>query len=169
MPGVLVEVTSPALIEKVRSATSDTAGQYRITNLPVGTYTVKFSLEGFQQQVPSMEVAACCDLMRSRAERFKSLAGSQCETYSDFRKLIERKDLDAVVIAVNGHWHCLPVIHACAAGKHVYAEKPLAWVQLETNRETFRHELSVRYWPGGEEPVTLSDAHPHGAWIAWRD
>jgi len=50
MPGVLVEVTSPALIEKVRSATSDTAGQYRITNLPVGTYTVKFSLEGFQQQ-----------------------------------------------------------------------------------------------------------------------
>lgn len=84
-------------------------------------------LEGFQQQVPSMEVAACCDLKRSRAERFKGLAGPQCETYSDFRKLVERKDLDAVVIAVNGHWHCLPVIHACAAGKHVYAEKPLAW------------------------------------------
>ena len=38
MPGVLVEVTSPALIEKVRSTTTDTTGQYRITNLPVGTY-----------------------------------------------------------------------------------------------------------------------------------
>src|SRR4029450_1928263 len=84
-------------------------------------------LEGFQQQVPSMEVAACCDLKRSRAERFKSLAGPQCETYTDFRKLIERKDLDAVVIAVNGHWTCRRVLHACAAGKHVYAEKPLAW------------------------------------------
>jgi hypothetical protein len=50
MPGVLVEVTSPALIEKVRSATTDTAGQYRITNLPVGTYSVSFTLEGFTKQ-----------------------------------------------------------------------------------------------------------------------
>ena len=50
MPGVLVEVTSPALIEKVRSSTTDDAGQYRITNLPVGTYSVGFTLEGFTKQ-----------------------------------------------------------------------------------------------------------------------
>lgn len=50
MPGVLVEVKSPALIEKVRSATTDGSGQYRITNLPVGTYTVTFTLEGFSRQ-----------------------------------------------------------------------------------------------------------------------
>ena len=50
IPGVLVEVTSPALIEKVRSSTTDTSGQYRITNLPVGTYTVTFTLEGFSKQ-----------------------------------------------------------------------------------------------------------------------
>src|SRR5262245_61608773 len=50
MPGVLVEVTSPALIEKVRSATSDANGQYRITNLPVGTYSATFTLEGFSKQ-----------------------------------------------------------------------------------------------------------------------
>jgi hypothetical protein len=54
------------------------------------------------------------------------------------------------------------------AGARAPTERPLAWVRLETNRETFRHELSVRYWPGGEEPVTLSEAHPHGAWIEWR-
>jgi hypothetical protein len=54
------------------------------------------------------------------------------------------------------------------AGALATTEKPLAWVRVETNRETFRHELSVRYWPGGEEPVLLSEAHPHGAWIAWR-
>ena len=47
MPGVLVEVSSPALIEKVRSTNSNSEGQYRIVNLPVGTYTVKFTLEGF--------------------------------------------------------------------------------------------------------------------------
>ena len=51
MPGVLVEVTSPALIEKVRSATTDDGGQYRITSLPVGTYTVTFTLEGFSKQL----------------------------------------------------------------------------------------------------------------------
>src|SRR5262249_55091757 len=50
VPGVLVEVTSPALIEKVRSATTDASGQYRITNLPIGTYTVTFTLEGFSKQ-----------------------------------------------------------------------------------------------------------------------
>src|SRR5688572_19736481 len=50
IPGVLVEVTSPALISKVRSATTDGNGQYRITNLPVGTYTVTFSLQGFTRQ-----------------------------------------------------------------------------------------------------------------------
>jgi hypothetical protein len=50
MPGVTVEVTSPALIEKVRSATTDANGQYRITALPIGTYTVTFTLEGFTRQ-----------------------------------------------------------------------------------------------------------------------
>ena len=50
MPGVTVEVTSPALIEKVRTASTDASGQYRITALPVGTYKVTFSLEGFTRQ-----------------------------------------------------------------------------------------------------------------------
>ena len=50
MPGVTVEATSPALIERVRTATTDSNGQYQITNLPVGTYKVTFSLTGFTKQ-----------------------------------------------------------------------------------------------------------------------
>jgi Carboxypeptidase regulatory-like domain len=50
IPGVTVEATSPALIERVRSATTDPSGQYRITNLPVGVYKVTFSLQGFTKQ-----------------------------------------------------------------------------------------------------------------------
>lgn len=50
MPGVTVEATSPALIERVRSTTTDASGQYRITNLPVGTYQVNFSLSGFKKE-----------------------------------------------------------------------------------------------------------------------
>jgi hypothetical protein len=50
VPGVTVEVTSPALIEKVRSTVTDSNGQYRLTNLPVGTYSVTFTLSGFRRQ-----------------------------------------------------------------------------------------------------------------------
>lgn len=53
------------------------------------------------------------------------------------------------------------------AGAQATAERPLAWLALETNRQTFRHELRVRYWPGGEEAVQLCEAHPHGAWVQW--
>src|SRR5450755_3531771 len=47
LPGVTVEASSPALIEKVRSVTTDAAGAYRIENLRPGTYTITFSLPGF--------------------------------------------------------------------------------------------------------------------------
>jgi hypothetical protein len=53
------------------------------------------------------------------------------------------------------------------AGERATTDEPLAWVRLETNRQTFRHELSVRYWPGGDEAIQLGEAHPHGAWVEW--
>ncbi len=46
--------------------------------------------------------------------------------YSDFRKMLEDKDIDAVIIGTPDHWHCLQTINACQAGKDVYVEKPLA-------------------------------------------
>ncbi|WP_424770241.1 DUF2332 domain-containing protein [Pontixanthobacter sp.] len=53
------------------------------------------------------------------------------------------------------------------AGKTATAQRPLAWVTLETNRETFRHELHVRYWPGGGQKTLLACGHPHGVWAQW--
>ena len=53
------------------------------------------------------------------------------------------------------------------AGRAATLEKPLAWISLETNRATFRHELKVRYWPGGAETVLLGEAHAHGLWVEW--
>ena len=54
-----------------------------------------------------------------------------------------------------------------AAGGNATMTKPLAWMMLETNRETFAHELTIRYWPGGDTSVLLGQAQAHGAWVDW--
>ncbi|QDX26410.1 DUF2332 domain-containing protein [Sphingomonas suaedae] len=55
-----------------------------------------------------------------------------------------------------------------AAGAAATLDRPLAWIAVEANRLTFRHELTVRYWPGDGEPQLLGAAHPHGAWVEWK-
>lgn len=54
-----------------------------------------------------------------------------------------------------------------AAGNASTRDAPLAWIMSETNRETFRQECRVRYWPGGDDWVKLTESHPHGAWVEW--
>lgn len=54
-----------------------------------------------------------------------------------------------------------------AAGSNATPATPLAWISLETNRNSFRHELKVSHWPGDGETVLLGEAHAHGAWLNW--
>lgn len=54
-----------------------------------------------------------------------------------------------------------------AAATRATAQRPLAWMMLETNRATFRHELSVQFWPGGGQRIRLGSAQAHGAWVEW--
>lgn len=56
-----------------------------------------------------------------------------------------------------------------AAGAAATPERPLAWIALEANRTMHRHELVLRYWPGGDTPKMLGHAHAHGAWIEWME
>jgi len=54
-----------------------------------------------------------------------------------------------------------------ATGAKATANRPLVWLSLEANRETYRHELIVQHWPGSKEPIKLGEAHAHGAWMKW--
>jgi len=77
-------------------------------------------------QVPGVRMVALCDLHEARlALGVKASGNDQIATYDDYRKLLDNQDIDAVIVATNGHWHVLPTIHACQAGKDVYVEKPL--------------------------------------------
>jgi predicted dehydrogenase len=73
------------------------------------------------------QIAGAADVYLPNAERLKAESGGDCSTYQDFRRLLERNDLDAVLVATPDHWHAGAAIAACAAGKHVYLEKPFAW------------------------------------------
>ena len=73
-------------------------------------------------------VAICvCDVLKPRANEVATRHGLSSEhAYQDYRKVIERNDVDAIVIATPDHWHALPSVSAALAGKHLYIEKPVS-------------------------------------------
>jgi predicted dehydrogenase len=81
------------------------------------------------------EVVALCDVSQSTVEQANQRwTAGKAATYGDFRKLLDRKDIDAVVIASPDHWHAIQTIAACNAGKDVYCEKPLSKTIYEGRR-----------------------------------
>ncbi len=72
-----------------------------------------------------VDMAAMCDVYQPRLEQGVAACGQTAKSYSDFRKMLDNKDLQAIVVSTPDHWHALMTIMACAAGKDVYVEKPL--------------------------------------------
>jgi len=78
-------------------------------------------------KVPGVELAGICDLYTGRIENAKELYGKDLYTTRDYKELLDRTDIDAVIIATHDVWHARITIDALAKGKHVYCEKPMVY------------------------------------------
>jgi predicted dehydrogenase len=93
-------------------------------------------------ECPETMILAACDVDALKLARFKAAAEKlnagkldggtqQVDTYENYRELLERKDIDAVVIVAPDHWHAMIAVDAAKAGKDIYCEKPMALTVAE--------------------------------------
>lgn len=75
--------------------------------------------------LPHADLVAVCDVDRNVADQAKASFGSEAVIFEDYRKMLDRKDIDVVIIATPDHWHTAMLADAVRAGKDVYCEKPL--------------------------------------------
>jgi predicted dehydrogenase len=93
-------------------------------------------LESFLKN-PEVECVAICDVDRNvlnrRADNVVKMGRPVPKLYVNYRKMLENKDIDAVIVGTPDHWHCLIFCDSLAAGKHVYVEKPIGNSVAEIN------------------------------------
>src|ERR1700683_1914747 len=98
----------------------------RIRFAAIGTGTRGCELLQATLAVPGIECVAVCDLYDSRHEAAQETVQKQVPATRNYREILDRKDVDAVIVAVPDHQHRRIVVDACAAGKDVYCEKPMS-------------------------------------------
>ena len=119
----------PTIIDRRVLGSPDTpppSERIRVGFIGVGNQG-KANLKAIQKQ-KAAEVVAVCEVDKTRLGEARALAeagGRPCSAHGDYRRLLDDKAVDAVLITTPDHWHALTTIDACAAGKDVYCEKPL--------------------------------------------
>ena len=113
-------------------------------------------------QHPDVRVAAICDVDRRHIDRAVSLVegarGEKPATHTDFRRLLDIKEIDAVVIVTPDHWHAIPTVRAFEAGKDVFVEKPLSYSVAEGRAMA---DASARYKRVSQMGNHIHNDHPN--------
>lgn len=129
----LAAVTAPLASDAAREKTEERILRYekKISSgekvrLGVIGYGIQGHFDlGTALKVPGVELAGICDLYTGRLENARETYGKDLFTTRNYKELLERPDIDAVIIATTDCWHAKITIDALAKGKHVYCEKPM--------------------------------------------
>ncbi len=123
--GLTIYSAIPSPERVSRKAPSDT-----INVALIGCRNMGFGILRHHLSNPGVNCVALCDIdsniLNERAAEIKKNFSQTPKLYGDFRKLLEQRDVDAVIIGTPDHWHCLMMVYALQEGKHVYCEKPMA-------------------------------------------
>ncbi|MCL2330904.1 MAG: Gfo/Idh/MocA family oxidoreductase [Phycisphaerae bacterium] len=114
--GVRAQAGKPGANDKITVAHIGVGG--------MGGYHLREMVTRIKEMKQPLQIAAVCDVDEKHLQEASKVAGPQADTYRDYRYILERKDVDAVVIATPDHWHAVQMVHAAECGKHVYVEKP---------------------------------------------
>ena len=115
-----IELLAPERPESKKYAAND---QVNVGVIGMGIMGLDNS--GTSAQIPGVKLVAFCDLYTGRLERAKELYGKDVFTTKNYQEILDRKDIDAVIIATSDNWHDRISIDAMNKGKHVYCEKPM--------------------------------------------
>ncbi|MCA9290774.1 MAG: Gfo/Idh/MocA family oxidoreductase [Phycisphaerales bacterium] len=129
LAAVATSVSAPLILSRAAGARPEPSNRLTMGLIGCGGMG-RANLHEFLRQ-PDVQVVAVCDPDRTRRDEtardvdtFYGTSG--CASYNDFRDLLARDDIDAVIQATPDHWHGLIVVHAARAGKDIYGEKPLS-------------------------------------------
>jgi len=129
-----ISTTAPAFLKaadkviplKPEHHSNKTYGPNDQVNIAViGMGIMGFSNARSSLQIPGVKLVGVCDLYTGRLERSKEVFGKDLFVTRDYQELLDRKDIDAVIVATSDHWHDRISIDAMNKGKHVYCEKPM--------------------------------------------
>src|ERR1043166_1165467 len=121
----VISATSALSAERVRGANE------RVHVALIGCGGRGRLVSRLMREVPNVDFVGVCDVYDRHAADAREWAGSNCKSFRDFRKVLELKEVDAVLIATPDHWHSMPAVLAWQAGQDVYVEKPLAYTIQE--------------------------------------
>lgn len=119
-------------------------------------------------KMQGVEIAAICDVddsvLQQRLGDAEKLTGKRPAAFTDLRKLLEDKDIDAISIATPNHWHALQTIWGCQAGKDVYVEKPCAYNIFEARQimaAAQKYNRMVQHGTNARSSPTMQEAVQH--------